>query len=166
MNIRRGGHIKSFRWLTAVIAVSVIVFGIVLIYRYFDGLDDNKDKLRDLNQIKKDGVLNVVIGTNPIDYFIYQGQPMGFQLEMLEKFTSEHNLELNIIVENDPQKGINMLLNRDCDILAQSFINSSERDLLVDFTIPIRQTHQVLVQRAGGEQNINHDSIVRSLSDL
>jgi membrane-bound lytic murein transglycosylase F len=166
MNIRRGGHIKSFRWLTAFIAVAVIVFGIVLVYIYFDGIEDNNDKKRDFVQIKKEGVLTVVISTNPIDYFIYQGQPMGFQLEMLEAFVSEHKLELNIIVENDPQKGIDMLLNQECDILAQSFINSSERDLLVDFTIPVRQTHQVLVQRVGGEQNVNHDSVVLSLADL
>lgn len=166
MNIRRGGHIKSFRWLTALIVVAVIVLGILLIYRYFDGIEDNEGKKRDFRQIKKEGVLNVVISTNPIDYFIYQGQPMGFQLEMLEEFSSQYKLELNIIVENDPKKGIDMLLNHECDILAQSFINSSDRDLLVDFTIPVRQTHQVLVQRVGAEQNFDKDSLVRSLSDL
>lgn len=169
MKIRPGAHIKSFKWLTAVIVLSVVVFGVVVIYRYFDSLASKDDYKRDYTQIKHDGKLVVVTGTNLIDYFIYQGQPMGFQLEMIADFAREHNLELTIIIENDPQKGIDMLLNRECDILAQSIINSSDRDLHVDFTLPVRKTHQVLVQRiATGivDENGVADSLIRDISDL
>lgn len=169
MGTRPGTHIKSFKWLTAIIVLSVIVFGVFVIYRYFDGLASKDDHKRDYTQIKREGKLVVVTGTNIIDYFIYQGQPMGFQLEMIEEFAKLHELELSIIIENDPQKGIDMLLNRECDILAQSTINSSDRDLYVDFTVPVRKTHQVLVQRvATGIANENGvaDSLIRDISDL
>jgi len=161
---------KNFKRLTIFLVIATILLFSFLLVRYFITKDHGSDAKRDYKEIKKDGVLKVVISTNPIDYFIYQGQPMGLQLEMLEQFVSSHNLTLEIIVENDPEKGIEMLMNRECDLLAQTVINTADRDLIVDFTTPVRQTKQVLVQRVpnakSNEGNQSIDTLIRDLSDL
>ncbi len=156
---------KNFKRLTIfLVASTVLLFGFLLT-RYFLTQKNNYESAIDYPEIAKDSVLRVVISTNPIDYFIYQGQPMGFQLEILEDFALEHNLTLETIVENDTEKGMQMLLNRECDILAQSAINTANRDLVVEFTVPLRQTKQVLVQRIPDEQ-LGSDTLIRDLSDL
>jgi membrane-bound lytic murein transglycosylase F len=158
-------QLKNFKRLTTFLVITtIIVFGFLLI-RYFLTKEDDGENKRDYPNIKKEGVLRVVISTNPIDYFIYQGQPMGFQLEMLEDFVEAHNLKLEIIMENDPEKAMQMLMDRDCDILAQSIINTADRDLIVDFTIPVRHTKQVLVQRVTAD-GLESDSLIRDLSEL
>jgi membrane-bound lytic murein transglycosylase F len=156
---------KSFKWLTISLVIATLLLFGFLIFRYFILNSKNEIPTRDFHEIKKTAVLNVVMSTNPIDYFIYQGQPMGFQLEMLEAFAKTHNIELNIIVENDQEKGIEMLLANKCDILAQSVINSHERDLIYDFSIPVRQTKLVLVQQKNKNDTLKSEPI-RNLIDL
>lgn len=158
---------KKFKFLTIfVVTVIVLLFGFFISQYIF--LHRNKTNIiRDYPSIEKDGTLLVVISTNPIDYFIYQGQPMGFQLEILENFAKSHNLSLEIIVESNPDKGLELLLTNECDILVQYITNPTKNDLNVDFTIPVRQTKQVLVQRIPGDKKKeNPDKLVRNLSDL
>ncbi len=156
---------KNFKRLTIFLVVATVLLFGLLLFRYFLTKDADEDNKTDYPEIAKEGVLKVVVSTNPIDYFIYQGQPMGFQLNMLEDFAGSHGLALDIIVENDPDKGIDMLMSHGCDLLAQSITNTADRDLIIDFTVPVRKTKQVLVQRT---QNANSgtDTLIRDLSDL
>lgn len=150
MELQRGRNIKNFKRFTKLIIVSVLGLFVITIVSHFLSTNNNSKNKRDYPEIVKEGVLKIAINTNHIDYFIYQGQPMGLQLEMLDKFADDHGLSLEIIVENNSDKGIKMLVDGECDILAQSIINTNERDLVAEFTIPIRQTKQVLVQRNDG----------------
>ncbi|MDD3739981.1 MAG: transporter substrate-binding domain-containing protein [Bacteroidales bacterium] len=155
---------KRFKIFTiSVITIIVLLFGF-LILNYVFSHKQKTDTTRDFPEIAKEGTLRVIINTNPIDYFIYQGQPMGLQLEMLESFAKTHNLILEIIVENNPEKGMELLLSRECDILAQSLSNLIEKDVNYDFTIPVRQTKQVLVQRILNEDDPR--GLIRDLSEL
>jgi membrane-bound lytic murein transglycosylase F len=101
----------------------------------------------DFTEIKTRGELIVGVSSNSTDYFVYRGKPMGFQLDLLENFAIKHELELRIIVQNDLIKSIDYLLNRDIDIIAQSLTITQARKFIFDFTIPIAETRQVLVQR-------------------
>jgi membrane-bound lytic murein transglycosylase F len=155
---------KRFKIFTIfVITIIVLLFGFFITY-YVLSHKQEIDSKRDFPEIEKEGTLRVVINTNPIDYFIYQGQPMGLQLEILETFAKTHNLNLEIIVENNPDKGMELLLSRECDILAQSLVNLIEKDVNYDFTMPVRQSKQVLVQRNLVEEDQN--KLIRDLSDL
>jgi membrane-bound lytic murein transglycosylase F len=162
---------KNFRKLTIIVTISIILlFGFLLI-RYFITQSDESDKKIDFSEIQKRGKIIVVTNTNAIDYFIYQGQPMGFQLEILDEFAKHFKLELEIIVENEFDKGIEYLMDRKCDILSQNIIITTERDLIHEFTVPILQTKQVLVQRKPKDfksmtnEQID-DSLIRNLTDL
>ncbi len=97
--------------------------------------------------IKKRNKLVAITNNNSTDYFIYRGQPMGFQKELLELLAETLNVKLEIIVENNLDKAFSSLINKKCDIIAISLTTTKERNKLFDFTIPICQTKQVLVQR-------------------
>lgn len=146
---------KNFKILTIVLSVIVGILIILLVVKYAFNTDKQKELVRDYKQITEEGILRVAVNADPVDYFIYNGQALGFQLEMLENFAKDYNLELEISVEGDLNKGIELLNNRSIDILAQGLIESADLDLKMDLSSPVRETKLVLVQR-------NTDSLGKS----
>ncbi|MDD2635722.1 MAG: transporter substrate-binding domain-containing protein [Bacteroidales bacterium] len=162
---------KNFRKITIIVVIAVLLLSIYLLIRFFGIHNQTTHYKRDYKEIIASDTVIAVVSTNPIDYFIYQGRPMGFQLEILQDFAKAHNLNLKIIVENDLIKGMELLMNRDCDILAQSIIVTTERDLILEFSMPVRQTKQVLVQRKPNSfRSLSYkqieDSLIRSPEGL
>ena len=103
--------------------------------------------VRDYHEIKKSKKLVVVTNTNSTDYFIYRGQPMGFQLELMQIFAKELNVDLEIIAQNNLSRCFNMLDNDSCDIIAIGLTITKDRSAKFNFTKPYGFTNQVLVQR-------------------
>ncbi len=106
------------------------------------------DKNIDFQEIKERGELIVGISSNSTDYFVYRGNPMGFQFEILTQFSERHNLKLKLLVENDLETAYNYLNNQEIDIIAQNLTVTPERQKKLSFTNPIAQTRQVIVQRS------------------
>ena len=80
-------------------------------------------------------------------YFIYRGEPMGYQYEFLEHLCKHLNVELNLILEQDLQKSMQMLNDGEVDVIAMGLTVTNERKQNLEFTDPILTTRQVLVQR-------------------
>lgn len=80
-------------------------------------------------------------------YFIYRGEPMGYQYEFLTQLCKHLNVELDLVLEQDLQKSMDMLNKGDVDVIAMGLTVTNERKQLFDFTDPILTTRQVLVQR-------------------
>ena len=124
-----------------------------------------------LDQIKQYGALKVVTEYNSISYFLYRGQPMGFQYEMLQGLANFMNLSLEVSVSNDLEKNFNDLANGVVDMIAMNLTVTSERKSQVDFTTPLLQTRQVLVQRKPLQwEKMNHiqleSKLIRNQLDL
>ncbi len=120
-----------------------------------------------LEKIKKRGKLLVTSNYNSIDYFIYKGMPMGFQLEMMEELSKFLGVKLEFIITNDIASNLSLLLTNKCDIIANNITITSKRKSLVNFTIPITATRQVLVQRKENNDTCkNNYKIIRNLLDL
>jgi len=100
-----------------------------------------------LDRIREEGVLNVVTDYNSISYFIYRGQPMGFQFEMLQALADHMELELDVSVSNNLAKNFWDLNEGEVDLIAMNLTVTYERKQQVHFTSPLLQTRQVLVQR-------------------
>ncbi|HRS54320.1 MAG TPA: lytic transglycosylase F, partial [Bacteroidales bacterium] len=116
----------------------------------------------DLQQIRSRGKLIATTENNAIDYFIYRGQPMGFQLELLQWFAKHIGVKLELILSNDKSQAISKLINHKCDIVAMDVINNSNAAIV--FTIPYAYTRQVLVQRKPpGWQYMSKDSLEKLL---
>ncbi len=102
---------------------------------------------KDLEEIKKDGVLKALVVYSSTSYFLYKGQPMGFEYEMLEKLAAHLNLKLEIIVSDNLDTQFEVLNRGDVDLIAHGLTITNQRRWEVDFTEPLYLTKQVLVQK-------------------
>lgn len=136
----------------------------------------NKEKesfvdLNSLEKIHKRGKLIAVMDYNSTNYFIYRGEPMGYQYELLRLLAEHLGVKLEVIVENNVDKNFEMLENGECDIIAINLTVTKERSKIIDFTYPHSQTHQVLVQRKPNNwkhlpKNKIDESLIRNQLDL
>jgi len=111
--------------------------------------DDNESLVihKDLSQIRERGKLVAITDYNSTSYFIYKGEPMGFQYELLQAFADYIDLELEIVTENDLNISFEMLNRGEVDLMALNLSINKERRERVSFSAPIGHTRQVLVQR-------------------
>ena len=101
----------------------------------------------DLDAIKKRGVLKAIVIEGPTSYFIYKGEIMGFEYELLNRFADDIGVELEIIVAKNFDE-IGELLNKGKgDIIAHGMTVTLERQKKLLFTDYLYLTKQVLVQR-------------------
>jgi len=101
----------------------------------------------DLDSIRKRGKLIAVTDFNSTNYFIYKGEPMGFNYELLKSFSDHIGIDLEIITENHLGHTFEMLNYGEADIIAIGLTVNSSRKNDIQFTEPICETRQVLVQR-------------------
>ena len=102
---------------------------------------------RDLEEIRESGVLNAITIYNSTSYFLYRGEPMGFEYELLKRLADELEVELNMIIAEDIDELFNMLNRGEGDIIAFGLTVTEERKKVIEFTEHHYVTHQVLVQR-------------------
>ncbi len=84
---------------------------------------------------------------NSTNYFIYRGEPMGYQYEMLQQYADYLGVNLRLVINNDMDLAFELLNEGKVDLLAMGLTVTNERKKHVDFTLPQIQTKQVLVQR-------------------
>lgn len=101
----------------------------------------------DLDSIVRRGYLNVLVDNNSISYFIYKGQPMGYEYELLQLFAKHLDISLNLVVTTGIGKAINKLNRGEGDVLAFPLTVTKKRKKYLAFTRPHFSSYQVLVQR-------------------
>ncbi|MBL7848518.1 MAG: transporter substrate-binding domain-containing protein [Cyclobacteriaceae bacterium] len=101
----------------------------------------------DLAQIRERGFLQAIVDNNSISYFIYRGQPMGFEYELLQSLAKELNVELKIKVISGIEQAIDLLNRGEGDLIAFPLTITKERTEYLAFTDAQFNTSQVLVQR-------------------
>lgn len=113
--------------------------------------DDNfatTPKVRmDLKEIRERGFLQAIVDNNSISYFIYRGQPMGYEYELLQSLSKFLELELKIRVISGIEKSVNLLNRGEGDVIAFPLTITKERTGYLAFTDAQFSTSQVLVQR-------------------
>jgi len=134
----------------------------------------NETRFRDLEQLRPEnrithmelirqaGELKVVTEYNSISYFLYRGQPLGFQYEMLQGLANHMNLALDVSVSNDLTRNFSDLREGNVDLIAMNLTVTADRKSEVAFTVPLLQTRQVLVQRKSKQGT----ALVRNQLDL
>ena len=73
-----------------------------------------------LEMIQEYGALKVVTEYNSISYFLYRGQPMGFQFELLQELANHMNLALEVSVSNDLDRNFIDLREGNVDMIAMN----------------------------------------------
>ncbi|MDD3878191.1 MAG: transporter substrate-binding domain-containing protein [Bacteroidales bacterium] len=123
---------------------------------------DNKVRL-DLKELRSRGYFVALTDKNSYSYYAYNGGIIGFQYDMLKKFSDYLKLPVKIIIENDYERAISLLQHGKCDIIAKNLTITNERKKRMKFTEPILQTTQVLVQR---KRNVGSPNYISSILDL
>ncbi|WKN31642.1 transporter substrate-binding domain-containing protein [Porifericola rhodea] len=101
----------------------------------------------DLDKIKERGKLIAISSYSPTSYFIYRGQPMGYEYELLKRLANYLELDLEIKIAYNLDNFIEMLNTGEGDLVAHSLSITKPRKKFVDFTEHYTVTRQVLVQR-------------------
>src|SRR5829696_5183644 len=99
---------------------------------------------RDLAQIRERGSITVVAPYNSTTYFIYQGEPLGYEYELLAAFAKDLGVALKIVVVTDPKSLIPALNEGEGDIAAARLISTPDNQALAAFTDALYHTDPVL----------------------
>lgn len=119
---------------------------------------------RDLDDIKKEGVLRALMIYSSTSYFIYRGEPMGFEYELLKQLANHLQVKLELVLTSDLDDEFAVLNRGDVDIIAHGMTVTNERKWEVDFTEYLYLTRQVLVQRMpDGYLNMKYGELQRKL---
>lgn len=110
-------------------------------------IENKKAELDDLAKISKRGKLVALTGYNAYSYFIYRGQPMGYEYELVKRLADYLNVELELKIVKSIDKMIEMLEDGKGDLVAFNLTVTKDRMHRVAFTEYHNVTKQVLIQR-------------------
>ena len=150
--------LKSYPKLSLAFAIGLIV---IVFFVFRDAKENHKQGQDQFNiipetitqtawridTIRERGRLIAITHNNTTGYFIYKGLPMGMQYDMLRTLSKKMGLELEIIVEDDLTKGIELLNSGKADILAIDLTYTKTRSKYLNYTLPVGYNKQVIVQR-------------------
>lgn len=115
----------------------------------------------DLEDIKERGYITAITGYNSTSYFIYKGQPMGYEYELLQELADHLGVELKIKLARNMDEVFNMLNKGEGDIIAYGMTITNSRKKYVAFTEYHNTIQQVLVQRKPENWQRMHPTNVR-----
>ncbi len=104
----------------------------------------------DLPEIIERGELIAITSYSPISYFVYRGEAMGYEYELLQLYGEYLGLPVSIKLARDFDEMIEMLESGEGDMIAYGLTITSERREHLAFSDPFNTTRQVLVQRKPG----------------
>ncbi len=100
----------------------------------------------DLDAIKKRGYIQAVLDNNSVSYFIYKGNPMGYEYELLQRLAGYLKVDLKIKVIASIDEAIDLLNTGEADIIAFPLTITKDRTEYMAFTEAHYVTTQVLIQ--------------------
>ncbi|MBO6574689.1 MAG: transglycosylase SLT domain-containing protein [Rhodothermales bacterium] len=120
---------------------------------------------RDLDEIQARDTLVVLTQYNSTSYFLYRGEPMGFEFELLDWFARANDLYLQPLVVRD-RDSLLVLLNQGVgDVVAARLSATAEDSVWVGFTRPLYRTNPVVVQREAPLEEADVPPELNSLID-
>lgn len=109
--------------------------------------DSQTGPARDWSAITASDTLRVIAPFNSTTYFIYRGEPMGYEYELVKAFAAAHHLIVKMSVVEDRDSLFNMLRSGRADVAIARLVPMPQDSGKVSFTIPLYHTDPVLVQR-------------------
>lgn len=137
----------------------IALISLLLIYITSCANRDKKVVYRDWNEIKTEGVLRAITMQNSTSYFIYRGEEMGCEYELIKQFADKHNLQLQIIVAQSYEEIITLLKEGRGDIAVYDMPQNLKKRRTFTYCGPEMITTQVLVQR-------NDSTLIKKVKDL
>ncbi|MEA2463080.1 MAG: rane-bound lytic murein transglycosylase, partial [Acidobacteriota bacterium] len=113
--------------------------------------------VRDLPEVESQKTLRVLFTFNSTGYFIFRGETMGYEHELLARFAKEMKLKLVPVVVRDSNTLFEQLNRGDGDIVAAQLVApANETEVLV--TDGLYETSPVVVQRGAADATTGHSA--------
>jgi len=109
---------------------------------------------RDLPAIAQSGDLKVIFTFNSTGYFLYRGDTMGYEYELLSRFAAESKLKLKAVVARDSDELFARLNAGDGDVVAAQLAATTNISQVAE-THALYETAPVVVQRSAKEPDAN-----------
>ena len=122
---------------------------------------DKKNSTDDLLQIISKGEIDVLTLSGSMSYFIYKGEPRGYEYELINSFAENFNLKVNIHLAENETKLKEMLLKDKGDLIAYNIPVTKSGKKRVIYCGREVISEQVLIQRAN-----KGDQIIRDVTSL
>ncbi len=104
------------------------------------------DRSVDLNRLKQDNLaLRVITRNSPETYFLWRGELMGFEYELMREFAKQNALKLEVIVAKSYQEMKQMLAEGKGDVIAAGLTRTEERKSELNFSIRYKRVSELLV---------------------
>ena len=100
-----------------------------------------------LDQVLQQKKLTALLNNSPSSYYIYKGEPVGYEYEMLQQFSNYLGVKLEIKLIHDIEGLLDSLQAGIGNIAAANLTVTSSRQEWVNFSSPLLKTKQVLIQR-------------------
>lgn len=115
---------------------------------------------RDLAEIREGDTLHVLTPYNSTSYFLYRGQPMGYEYELLQEFAEDHDLQLRVHAQRTRDRIFQHLNDGVGDVVAGRVVPMAADSAYVGFTHSLYRTRPVLVQRdSAAEKTVLPESV-------
>ncbi|MEP1097714.1 MAG: transporter substrate-binding domain-containing protein [Cyclobacteriaceae bacterium] len=101
----------------------------------------------DLDKIRARGYITALMDNSSTGLFIYRGKTMGYEYELLKRYSDELGVELRIDITPSLEEAFNKLNTGVGDIMAYNLTVTKERKKRIAFTHYHNQQHLVLIQR-------------------
>ena len=120
----------------------------------------NGERYGDLPEIRRQGVLRIITRNNAATFFLWRGEQMGFEYELLREFAKRHGLHVEVVIAPQHASLFEMLERGAGDIAAASLpIDGPLRVPGVAMTRPFNYVYDYLVAR-------HDDDTILGLDDL
>ena len=117
-----------------------------------DGPGGQRAVPRDWTAIRASDTLRVIAAYNSTTYFIYRGEPMGYEYQLLKEFAADHGLAVKVIVVQNRDSMFAMLRSGHADLVANRLIPTPEDSGVVAYTRALYHATPVVVQRKAPPQ--------------
>ena len=118
-----------------------------------------KYRFATLHKILKSGRLTVITRNTPHCYYIYRGQPMGFEYDLAKAFADELGVHLKVKIADSWDAMVPQIENGTAAIIAAGIAISAKRQQQLTFSDGYMEVQQQLIARRDGKK-------IKRLADL
>ncbi|MDD6210789.1 MAG: transporter substrate-binding domain-containing protein [Bacteroidales bacterium] len=121
----------------------------------------NRAQHADDLELIEDSTLTIITLYSSSTYFLYKGEPMGYEYEMAKNFADSKGLKLEVRIAENASRLVEMLENGDGDLIAYQLPITNQLKKEVIFCGRESVSPQVLIQRSN-----RGDTLLRDVTEL
>ncbi|MCW9016082.1 MAG: transporter substrate-binding domain-containing protein [Kangiellaceae bacterium] len=151
---------RHYAWATQKQAKQLLLKLNEFIKAHHFALSSSEHREFDLAEMKKRSLpLRMITRNSPETYFMWKGELVGFEYELMQKFAKQHGLVLEVVVAETYQQMIQLLEQGKGDVIAAGLSRTEKRKKELTFSIRYNRVNELIVAN-------KRQAPIKSLEDL